>query len=119
MNLRSCPICKQALAIREYHCPKCEISFKGDFSPSWTENLSNTQMEFVRLFLIVQGNIKEMEKRLGISYPTVKNRLGEIVRLITLQNEKADDFSDVFNDLEEGFINVDEAINLIETRRNK
>ncbi len=119
MNLNSCPICHKPLIVKEYHCDSCDIAFKGDFVPAWSDNLSNQQLEFVRLFLTVQGNIKEMEKRLGISYPTVKNRLAEIIGVIARYKNPTDDFTDVFNDLEEGFINVDEAINMIESRRKK
>ncbi len=119
MNLKSCPICKHSLIIKEYHCEECNVSFHGEFSSPWVENLSNEQMDFVRLFLMSQGNIKVMEKRLGISYPTVKNRLAEINRIISRQDVQTDDFTDIFNDLEEGFINVDDAITMIETRRKK
>ena len=119
MDLSSCPMCKGALLIKEYYCAECKVSFQGEFSKGWSESLSNQQMEFVRQFLTVQGNIKEMEKRLGISYPTVKNRLAEIIRQINPKDGSEDDFTDIFNDLDEGFINVDDAISMIETRRKK
>ena len=119
MNMTSCPICKQSLTIKEYHCAACDVSFRGEFTNSWLEELTSEQMDFVKLFLVVQGNIKEMEKRLGISYPTVKNRLGEINRKISRQETTPTDYADIFNDLEEGFINVEEAISMIETRRKK
>ncbi len=119
MNLNSCPICHKPLIVKEYHCDGCDVSYKGSFKPAWSDNLSNQQLEFVRLFLIVQGSIKEMEKRLGISYPTVKNRLAEIIRSIANQEDQPGDYTDVFNDLDEGFINVDEAISIIESRRKK
>lgn len=117
MIMSSCPICKGELAVREYHCPACRISFKGDFTAAWFAGLSVEQLEFAKLFIIVQGNIKEMEKRLGISYPTVKNRLAEIIRIVAKEESAKDDFSDIMSDLEQGFIGVDEAINMIETRR--
>ena len=119
MNISSCPICKQNLVIKEYYCNACNVSFHGEFTNSGLEELSTEQMDFVKLFLIVQGNIKEMEKRLGISYPTVKNRLGEIIRKISKQESSPTDYADIFNDLEEGFINVEEALGMIETRRKK
>lgn len=119
MDMTSCPICKGHLQIREYHCPACKVSFQGEFSSSWLSNLSATQLEFVRLFVLSQGNIREMEKRLGISYPTVKNRLGEIIREISCAADHETDFYDIFSDLEQGFINVDEAINQIEARRKQ
>ena len=117
MNMTSCPICKGELLIREYLCPGCNVSFRGEFSNSWLAGLSPEQLDFVKLFITAQGNIKEMEKRLGISYPTVKNRLAEIIRAIAKGETPNLDFSDIFSDLEHGFISVEEALNMIETRR--
>ncbi len=119
MKLSSCPICRHQLRIRKYHCPECEISFDGDFETNVFESLNPEQLEFARLFLIVQGNIKEMEKRLNISYPTVKNRLADVIRLLKGPEPAATDFSDIMNDLDEGFISVEEALTMIESRRKK
>lgn len=117
--MNNCPICKNLLQIREYHCDRCNVTFKGEFENSWPAALSEDQLEFVRLFIIVQGNIREMEKRLGISYPTVKNRLGEIIRKIGREEPAANDFTDIMSDLEQGFITVEEAVSMIETRRKQ
>jgi len=117
MEITACPICKQELRVREYHCPACDVSFKGDFAASWLSALSAEQMAFVKLFIVVQGNIREMEKRLKISYPTVKNRLAEIIRVIAKEEPASSGFSDILNDLEQGFVSVDEAVSMIETRR--
>lgn len=119
MKLNSCPICHGQLIIRQYHCENCDLSLEGQFESSWLEALDSEQLEFVRLFTMVQGNIKEMEKRLSISYPTVKNRLAEIINKIKGSEPVVTDFNDIMNDLEEGFISVDEAINMIEKRRTK
>ncbi len=119
MVINSCPVCKGELSVREYYCAACDLSLRGNFASSWLSGLEPQQLEFVKLFIIVQGNIKEMEKRLGISYPTVKNRLAEIIRSISREEPSPADFSDVFSDLEQGFIGVDEAINMIETRRKQ
>ncbi len=119
MNITNCPVCHKELIVREYHCPDCEISFKGEFSRSWLAGFSASQLEFIKLFLLVQGNLKELQKRLGISYPTVKNRLSEINGIITKDAPPQQDYVDVLADLEEGFIDVEEAVAMIEKRRNK
>jgi hypothetical protein len=119
MNLTNCPICKGELKIKVLHCPHCEISFQGDFENNWLAELDAGQLEFIRLFLLVQGNLKELQNQLGISYPTVKNRLAEIIGIITKKEPVTDTVIDVLSDLEEGFINVDEAINMITQRREK
>ncbi len=119
MKLTTCPVCKGKLQIKEYQCSSCRLVLRGDFEESHFANLSQEQLEFIRTFIIVQGNIKEMEKRLNISYPTVKNRLSEIIRALGHRPADNIDYSDVFNDLEEGFINVEDALAMIESRRKK
>lgn len=119
MNLSSCPICKHELKIKELHCEKCNVSYKGSFENSWLASFSDSQLEFIKLFLLVQGNLKELQNKLGISYPTVKNRLAEIVSVITKTKNDPDKVTDILADLEEGFINVDEAISMINKRREK
>lgn len=119
MELASCPVCKRELKIREYHCEHCQISYKGDFESSWLAAFDPSQLEFIKQFLLVQGNLKELQQRLGLSYPTVKNRLGEIVSVIINNKPEPDTVSDILADLEEGFINVEEALNMIRQRREK
>ena len=68
---------------------------------------------------LLREQLKELQNQLGISYPTVKSRLADIIRLITTKEPVKDQVSDVLADLEEGFINVEEAINMINTRRKK
>lgn len=119
MNLINCPMCHHELEIREYHCPKCDVSFQGRFQKNWLAGFSASQLEFIKLFLLVQGNLKELEKRLGISYPTIKNRLSEINQVITRHPIADSDFTDILADLDEGFIDVDEALSMISKRRDK
>jgi len=95
------------------------VSFQGSFTTSWLEGLSASQLEFIKLFLLVQGNLKELQNRLGISYPTVKNRLAEINRIITCKPIPEQDYTDILADLEEGFVSVDEALNMISKRREQ
>lgn len=117
MNLSNCPICHKELVVQEYRCPACQVNFKGEFSRSWLEGFSASQLEFIKLFLLVQGNLKELQKRLGISYPTVKNRLSEIIGIITRDYSANENYADILADLEAGFIGVEEAVEMIQKRR--
>ena len=117
MKLTTCPYCKGKLRIKEYKCDNCNLTLRGDFEDSSFANLSSEQLDFVKTFIVVQGNIKEMEKRLNVSYPTVKNRLAEIIRAMGHGSKSDEDYVDIFHDLEEGFITVDQALAMIEARR--
>ncbi len=119
MEMTACPLCEGELAIKEFHCSTCGVSFRGNFAQSWISGLNPEQLEFIKLFVVVQGSIREMEKRLGISYPTVKNRLAEIIRQISKDEPMEEDYSDIMGDLDQGFISVEEALQMIQTRKKQ
>lgn len=70
-----CPTCSGELEIRQLYCPDCQVSIEGKFSPCPFCRLDDGELQFVLTFLRTRGNIKEMERALGISYPTVRSRL--------------------------------------------
>lgn len=70
-----CPACGDNLAVRRLECVNCETAVEGRFVQSRFDRLSPEQQHFVEVFLLARGNIKEVERVLGISYPTVRNRL--------------------------------------------
>lgn len=83
-----CPVCKGPVEIRELFCPRCEVTVRGRFPFTGFSQLSSEQMEFVKLFLKTRGNIKEMEKELGISYPTVRGKLNDILKSLGMEPDK-------------------------------
>ena len=114
-QLKQCPVCNSNLEIIEYHCPNCDTSIKGKFGIGELASLNASQQEFVKVFVCCQGSIKEVEKALGISYPTVKNRLGDVVRVLCPERKKVSDTlsAEVLAEIEKGNISVDEAIEKI------
>ncbi len=117
-RLKQCPVCNSTLEIKEYHCTKCDTTIRGNFEVGDLASLSATQQEFVKTFICNQGNIKEVEKALGISYPTVKNRLTEIVNVLCpSSNIENKEFStSVLDEIDRGEISVEEAIKKIKKR---
>lgn len=77
--ISKCPVCKNDLTITKLHCDHCQIEISGEFSLSRLNYLSKEQLEFVELFMRTQGNIKSIEKEMGVSYPTVKKILNEVL----------------------------------------
>jgi len=73
-----CPACGGAIIITEIRCANCHLKMQGEFKPGLFSTLSDDQLTFVRAFLRVRGNLSEMEKVLGVSYPTIRNKLEEI-----------------------------------------
>jgi len=73
-----CPACGGDIVITEIQCSNCHLKMQGEFKPGLFSTLSDDQLTFVRAFLRVRGNLSEMEKVLGVSYPTIRNKLEEI-----------------------------------------
>ena len=80
--LQECPMCNGTLQVRELYCPRCRIRIQGDFEPPQSRLLSlgRKELEFVELFVRLRGNIKEVEKALGVSYPTVRGMLDGVIK---------------------------------------
>ena len=83
--LHDCPVCHKPLHITKLHCPACGTSIEGDFQAERLLALTPEQRSFVLSFLRNRGNIREMEKELGISYPTVRARLDQILAALGLE----------------------------------
>ena len=73
-----CPACGGPVVIQEIKCAHCNLTMQGEFSPGPFSSLSEDQFNFVHAFLKARGNLSELEKVLGISYPTIRNKLDEI-----------------------------------------
>ena len=78
----NCPVCGSGLRVTRLRCPSCNTVIEGDFQTERLLSLNAQQRSFVLSFLRNRGNIREMEKELGISYPTVRSRLDDIIQAI-------------------------------------
>lgn len=70
----ACPVSGEALIVTRLECPKTEVVISGKFRPNEFAFLEGKELEFMRLFLKTRGNLKEIERILGVSYPTVRLR---------------------------------------------
>ncbi|MDQ3855836.1 MAG: DUF2089 domain-containing protein [Chloroflexota bacterium] len=77
--LEQCPGCGGPLTVTELHCDRCDTQVRGRYQPSLFDSLTEEQTTFLRIFVTSRGNLSEVEKRLGISYPTVRAKLDEII----------------------------------------
>ena len=77
-----CPVCDAKLHITRLSCRNCGSVLKGRFKLEGLANLPAEMQRFVVIFLKSRGNIREMEKIYGISYPTVRARIDEILELL-------------------------------------
>lgn len=110
----SCPVCEARMNITELKCAKCNTMVQGNFPISKLVSLAEEDREFMMTFLRCRGNIKEVQERIGISYPTVKNRLDKLLAALGLFEEiKKPNRIEILEALKTGKISVEEAIALL------
>ena len=80
--ITKCSVCGEKLRITCLHCIKCNTQYQGSFHFDKFSYLTAEQKYFIEVFLKCRGNIKEVEKELNISYPTVRSRLNDIIRAL-------------------------------------
>jgi hypothetical protein len=77
-----CPACGEALEVRRLQCPACATAVEGRFPPSPYAALAPEQAAFLEVFLRARGNLREVERVLGLSYPTVRGRLDGVLEAL-------------------------------------
>lgn len=78
--IERCPACgRTELTVTILRCPDCGTEVHGAFVASRFCRLAEPSLEFLEMFVRNRGNLKEMERELGIAYTTLRNRLNEII----------------------------------------
>jgi hypothetical protein len=85
-----CPSCENSLQVTALTCEHCETVVSGKFALPILAQLSGTEQGFILDFVKSSGSLKEMAQKLGLSYPSVRNLLDEIItKLETQTNENS------------------------------
>lgn len=115
-----CPVCRNELTIARLHCPSCDTSIEGQFTGGPFAHLTVEQLDFIVTFVRCEGKINRMEQELELSYPTIRNRLHEVIRALGFEPGKdevvevsADKRNHVLEELELGKISADEAMRML------
>lgn len=118
--IEQCPACAGDLIVTQQTCIKCGTSIVGQFQPNIFSRLQPDDLAFVEDFVRYKGNIKEMERGLGESYWTIRNRLNDVIEVLGFEAQgEAEDNADrpnrqeILAQLNEGKLSVDEASELL------
>jgi hypothetical protein len=88
--ISTCPVCAGELSVTRLQCRSCGTALEGDFNVGRFSRLGRDQVALLESFLRSRGNLREMERELGISYPTVRSRVEALVRALGF-GARADD----------------------------
>ncbi len=111
----SCPVCGAPMQVTRLSCARCASELTGKFAPCRFCALPEKELRFIETFLRCRGSIKDVERTLGISYPTVRGMLDGALKALGLDAEPAPETADearreILDLLERGEINGQEAI---------
>lgn len=84
--LRQCPVCAEPMVVREFYCTACDVTIRGEFEPGSAgpfSQLNDEQLAFLHLFVTSRGNMSDVERSLGVSYPTVRAKLDDLIAALT------------------------------------
>ena len=108
-----CPVCSRELTVTRLRCDSCDTVIENNFRLSKFDYLSDEELYFTETFLRCRGNIKEVEKELGISYPTVRSKLDAVIKKLGYDagsEERAVRKEEILKALENGEITAEQAI---------
>ena len=114
----NCPVCGGEYEITKLTCKKCKSELGGHFSGCDFCKLSSEDLRFILIFLKCRGSIKDVEKELGVSYPTVRGRLDTVIKRLGLKSsaspeEIKEERKQIFAKLDSGEITADQAAELL------
>ena len=110
-----CPVCGGKMKVIKLKCGSCSTLIENNFTLSKFEYLSLEQLNFIETFVRCRGNIKDVERELGISYPTVRAKLDDVIDAMGYQVSKKPsvDSKNVIDMLERGEITAEQALNML------
>ena len=120
-----CPVCEGQMEVTRLQCRNCGSELSGHFSLGRFAALRPEQWQFVEVFLKQRGSLKAVGEELKMSYPTVINRLNEILTALGLPTDEAnvpeqpslspERRREILNDLAAKKISADEAARMLRT----
>ncbi|OYT69766.1 MAG: hypothetical protein CFK49_10470 [Armatimonadetes bacterium JP3_11] len=120
-----CPICSGKLIVTQVTCEDCATSVQGQFLPNRFSQLDPEQLQFLEVFLRNRGMLAGVERELGISYPTARNKLDALLLALGLTPATTQDLNghvaqqrrEILDLLEQGQITAEEAARKLRSLR--
>lgn len=126
---KKCPVCGDELVITQMRCGKCRTSISGEFKHCRFCQLDEKHSEFLIAFLRNRGSIKDVEKELGISYPSVRALLDSLLHELDLDKDNEKEIEtqssasqarmEILAQVADGRLPVDKASKLLRGNLNK
>lgn len=114
----NCPVCGDELTVTRLHCRSCDSAVEGHFNLGKFYRLTREQLHFVDTFIKCEGKITRAEEELGLSYPTVRNRLNDVIRALGFEvraeaTVSAERRKAILEQVQAGELGAEEAVGLL------
>jgi hypothetical protein len=109
----NCPVCSSRLALTRLSCPSCETELSGAFAQCEFCVLTDEDRDVLRVFLASRGNMKDLERHLGVSYPTARARFDALLGKLGIERTPAAPSPsrlELMEQVARGEIDIDEAM---------
>ncbi|MEO0095411.1 MAG: DUF2089 family protein [candidate division WOR-3 bacterium] len=114
-KIKNCPLCGGRMVISELRCKDCDLRVKKDFPQCEFCELPEDDYEFLKIFLRTEGKITDIEKILGVSYPTIKAKIEHLLKSLNLK--PYEETIDPIDAIAQGKLSVEEAITILKSRK--
>jgi hypothetical protein len=117
-----CPVCGETLTVTRLHCRNCDSALEGQFILGRFYQLAPQQLAFIETFIRCEGKLTRVQEELGMSYPTARARLTDVIRALGYEvREEAEPISveerkTVLERLASGQISSEEAVGLLKVK---
>ena len=117
--LEQCPSCGGNVEVTRISCTRCETEVTGRFELCRFCRLPPESVQFLEVFIKNRGNVKEMERELGISYWTIRSRINELIAELgfEVEAEQEEDITrqrrEILEKVDSGEIGAGEAAELL------
>lgn len=116
----NCPVCSTRLALTRLSCPSCDTELSGGFTTCEFCVLTDEDRDVLRVFLASRGNMKDLERHLGVSYPTARARFDALLAKIGIDRAPATPSPtkvELMEQVARGEIDIDEALQRLESNQ--
>ena len=115
--LEECPACGGGVEVTRVSCTLCDTEVTGHFAPCRFCQLAPDTALFLEVFVKNRGNVKEMERELGISYWIIRNRINDLIANLGFESEVKDDLAgqrqEILAKVHQGELTAGEAAELL------
>ena len=126
--ISQCPVCEDQLIVARLYCPSCATAIEGRFTLGRLSQLGQDHLDFVETFIRCEGKLNRVQEELGISYPTVRSRLEDVIHALGYEVDRSEDEVRVISederrailaDLAAGRVSSTDAVRMLQGKEPK